>query len=90
MAEVKGRLIIPLDGSEAAEAALAYAEVIPGSDVLLLICLPDQNDLPSLLDQASNEALRARFRESAEDLSGTDGRRISATRPIGPAIGSVG
>src|SRR4029450_3410243 len=64
--EVKGRLIIPLDGSEAAEAALAYAEVIPGDDVLLLICLPHQNDLPSRLDPASSEALRARFRESAE------------------------
>ena len=41
------RIIVPLDGSKAAESALVYAEAIPGHRVVLLACLPAQSEFLS-------------------------------------------
>lgn len=41
------RIIVPLDGSKAAESALVYAAAIPGDRVVLLACLPAQNEFLS-------------------------------------------
>ena len=63
---MKRRLIVPLDGSDAAEAAIAFATAIPSEQVLLFICLPDYGDLPSRLDPSIGDEQRDQARTNAE------------------------
>lgn len=81
------RIVVPLDGSEAAECALSYAEAIPGDRVALLVCLPSRNEFVGLgtrnqEDQSLWDAIDAYM----DRLSGTlikQGRSVDRLVEIG-------
>ena len=67
------RILVPLDGSEAAEAALAYVALLPSQQVRLLAVESDQADLTAVCTAARDckaylEAVAARLREQGRDV----------------------
>ena len=79
------RLLIPLDGSDAAKVALVYAEAIPSERVRLLTVLSDEDagigfapsDLQREWRQEWQDSIGARLEELAEPLRAR-GRKIEA------------
>ena len=78
------RILVPLDGSETAEAALAYVELLP-SRLVRLLQIEAQTDGPLLADPAEWEAV-PRGKESP-GLSGAGWRAVaSADRSVEAAF----
>jgi nucleotide-binding universal stress UspA family protein len=67
------RILVPLDGSETAEAALAYVALLPSERVRLLAVESDQADLSAVCTAARNcqaylEAVATPLREQGRDV----------------------
>jgi len=67
------RILVPLDGSETAEASLAYVELLPSERVRLLAVECDQVDLTAVCTAARDckaylEAVAAPLREQGRDV----------------------
>ena len=67
------RILVPLDGSDAAEAALAYVALLPSQQVRLLAVESDRADLTAVCTaardcQAYLEAVAAPLREQGRDV----------------------
>jgi nucleotide-binding universal stress UspA family protein len=67
------RILVPLDGSETAEAALAYVALLPSERVRLLAVESDQSDLTAVCTAARDcrsylEAVAAPLREQGRDV----------------------
>ena len=67
------RILVPLDGSETAEAALAYVALLPSERVRLLAVESDQADLAAVCTAARDceaylEAVAAPLREQGRDV----------------------
>jgi nucleotide-binding universal stress UspA family protein len=67
------RILVPLDGSETAEAALAYVALLPSEQVRLLAVESDQADLSAVCTAAHDcraylEAVAAPLREQGRDV----------------------